>query len=121
MHDWAVANGYANGSTTTMPTSYDDVHCMCRANFPSVVVTDTNNGKAYNQSDTATIDISANGRYPIQQVLIYANNGILATLSGNQSVFRFPVKNIYSLAPTNTIKVEVVDSGLLIVQMRLQP
>ncbi len=106
--NWATANGYQNGSTTSVPTSYDDVHVP--ANFPSVTVSDGNGGKPYNQSDTATINISAMGRYPIQQILIYANGGILATLQGNQSTFRFPIKNIYSLSPSNVIKVEVVDS-----------
>jgi len=106
--DWAATNGYENQSTTSVPTSYDDVHVP--VNFPSLVVSDGNGGKPYNQSDTATINISALGKYPIQQILIYANGGILATLNGNQSTFRFPIKNIYSLSPTNTIKIEVVDS-----------
>ncbi len=106
--DWAAKNGYVTESSNSTPTEYDDVHIP--SNFPSVTVTDINNGVPYNQSDTATINISAIGKYPIQQILIYANGGILATLNRNQSVFRFPVENIYSLSPINTIKVEVVDS-----------
>ncbi len=106
--DWATENGYENGSTTSIPMAYDDIHIP--TNFPSVIVTDGNNGAPYNQNDTATINISALGKYPIQQILIYGNGGILATLNGNQSVFRFPIKNIYSLSPANAIKVEVVDS-----------
>lgn len=105
---WAAANGYENGSTTSIPTEYDDVHVP--ANFPSVTISDGNGGQPYNQDDTATLNISANGRYPIQKISIYANGGILATLSGSQSVFRFPIKNIYSLSSTNTIEVNVVDS-----------
>lgn len=106
--DWAVANGYGNGSTSSIPNAYDDVHVP--ANFPSVIVTDSNNGKPYDQSDTATLNIAVHGKYPIEKISIYANGGILATLNGNPGAFRFPIKNIYSLSPTNTIKVEVVDS-----------
>ncbi len=105
---WAAANGYATSSTNSMPTEYDDVHVP--ANFPTVTISDGNNGKAYDQNDTATLNISAQGKYPIEKITIYANNGILATLSSNQPTFRFPIKNIYSLSPTNTIEVDVVDS-----------
>ena len=99
MLDWAATNGYENASTTSIPTDYDSVHVP--ANFPTVSISDGNNGKAYNQGDTATLNISAGGKYSIQEILIYGNGGILATLKNNQSTFRFPVKNIYSLSPTN--------------------
>lgn len=106
--DWAQTNGYASATPPVIPTETDDVHIP--QNFPSVTVTDGNGGKAYGQNDTATIDISASGKYPIQKILIYANGGILATLAGNQTTFKFPIKNIYSLGTTNTIKVEAIDS-----------
>ena len=104
---WAASTSY-NPTVISIPTTYDDVHIP--VNFPIVSVSDGNNGKPYNQSDTAIINISARSKYPIQKILIYANGGIVATLNGNQSTFSFPIKNIYSLSPTNTVKVEVIDS-----------
>jgi penicillin-binding protein 1C len=106
--DWAAANGYENGATTSIPTQFDDVHVA--ANMPSVNVSDANNGNAYSENGTATINIRASGKYPIQKISIYGNDGIIATLTGNQSTYRFPIKNIYSLSSTNIIKVEVVDA-----------
>ena len=75
-----------------------------------VSIPNWNSNQTYNASDTVMLPISISSHYPIQKIYIYGNNGILGTLAGNQTYFKFNVANIYSLSSTNTIRVEILDS-----------
>jgi penicillin-binding protein 1A len=105
---WALANGYTDQNTSSIPTQSDDVH-NSSSNF-NVNVQNVDTGKVYQLNDTISVNVTSTGRYEMLKASLYINDVFVETIDKAPFIFRFSPRDISGIREKNTIKVIGYDS-----------
>jgi len=105
---WATARGLVDQSENNIPTATDDVHLPQYAPNFSIIAPASNVN--FNPSDRVTVKIgNYQGKYPLAQLDIFADDQYLGSVQRAPYEFSFPVSDLNEPKPNGTIRAIVYD------------
>lgn len=106
---WALANGYADQSSASVPQQYDDVHTPQKS--PQIIIdSPQNNSSPLPIDQPVSVRIHTTSVYPITRVEFYINNTLVGNSTNPPFTFSFVPRNIDTLSDTNTLEVVAYDT-----------
>ncbi len=105
---WAVENGYADQSDSSIPTQFDNIHTENNSFKAQVQSVDA--GRIYNIDDTVSITVGSTGKYSLSKATLYVNDVFIERIESGPFTFRFTPKDISGIKERNTVRIVAVDS-----------
>ncbi|MBI5134560.1 MAG: PBP1A family penicillin-binding protein [Candidatus Taylorbacteria bacterium] len=105
---WALENGYADQTTSSMPTQYDDVHTA--GNMFTISIQNIEQSKPYGLNDTVSVYVNSTGKYQMAKASLYVNGSFVETTERQPFIFRFSPSSIANVKDKNMVRIVGQDS-----------